>query len=298
MSVNFVHLHVHSQYSLLEGAIRVKDLCQEVARLKMPAVALTDSANLFGAYEFYEKARAAGIKPIFGAEVYYLTKGDLTSRDVKDKKEFLANLILLAKDEEGYHNLCELLSLAHLKGFYYKPRLDRESLSKHSQGLIALSGTMEGEIHQRLLREEKDQAVQAADFLLSTYGDNFYLELQDHQLPLEARVKDAVSELTKELQLPVVATNDCHYLKKDQAEAQLVLECIKKGWTLNEALDRGGTRTEEAYLKTPQEMGKIFKDRPEALANTIKIMEACQFSFESKSYHLPQYKVESGKSLD
>ena len=175
--MDFAHLHVHSQYSLLEGAITIEGLCARVNELGMKACALTDTSNLFGALEFYEKAKASGIKPIFGAEVYYLTAGSLETKDTKRKDQFLANLILLIQNSQGYRNLCKLLSIAHLKGFYYKPRLDKEALQAHSEGLIAISGTLHGEIHRRLLKNENEQAEEALSFLKQTYPGRFYLEI-------------------------------------------------------------------------------------------------------------------------
>ncbi|MDX1387302.1 MAG: PHP domain-containing protein, partial [bacterium] len=279
MKKDFVHLHVHSQYSLLEAPITLDGLCQSVKALGMNSVALTDSGNMFGAYEFYEQAKAHDIRPIFGAQVFYLTGGSLETRDIKRKDHFLANLILLVENEEGYRNLCQLLSIAHLKGFYYKPRLDKETLKKYSAGLIALSGGVHGEIHRRLINEERDLAAEGAGFLLETYPDRFYLEIQDHGLPLEKKVWGPALELAQEQRLPLVATNEVRYLKAAESEAQIVLTCIQTGRTLNEEEDRGGARSDQMYLKSPEEMRKLFKKYPEAIENSLKIAQQCQFEY-------------------
>ncbi len=295
---NFVHLHVHSQYSLLESAITLKELCYAARDMEMPGVALTDSANMFGAYEFHEKARAAGIRPVYGAEVYYLTGGSLESRDAKRKDHFLANLVLLVQNPEGYQNLCTLLSLAHLKGFYYKPRLDKEVLQKHQAGLIALSGTLHGEIHRRLLRDEIAEAEAAAVFLQETFPGRFYLELQDHQLPLEKKLREPLLSLAQKMALPLVATNDCKYLKREQHTAQTVLTCIQSGRTLQEEEDRGETPTDQRYFKSPEEMAALFQGMDEALSNTVKIFNECDFDFKGKVYHFPQFQAPEGMALD
>lgn len=298
MPQDFVHLHVHSQYSLLEAAITIPKLCERVAKLGMKSVALTDSGNMFGAYEFSEQAKAHGLKPILGAQVYYLTAGDLTSRDVKRKDQFLANLILLVQNQEGYRNLCELLSLAHLKGFYYKPRLDKEVLRKHSAGLIALSGGIHGEVQRRLVQEEVEQAQEAATFLAETYPDRFYLELQDHGLPLELKALPLVQNFAQQKSLPMVVTNEVRYLDRKDSEAQRVLHCIQKGWTLHEAEDRLGTTGDQKYLKAPKDIIKSFKDNLEAIENSIKISEEIEFDYGERSYHFPQYQPPHESTLE
>lgn len=297
MKDNFVHLHVHSQYSLLEASITLDKLCRAVKEMEMPAVALTDSGNMFGAYEFFEEAKKAGIKPIFGAQVFYLTGGSMESRDLKRKDHFLANLILLVQNATGYQNLCRLLSLAHLKGFYYKPRLDKEVLRQHSAGLIALSGSVHGEIHRRLINEEVDKAKEAAQFLSEVYGDRFYLEIQDHGLPLERKVLNLVSEFAKDLGTPLVATNECRYLKRAEHLSQIVLHCIQTGRTLSEEEERMGAQTEQRYLKSPQEMKDTLKDFSQPIENSVKIAEQCDFSFQRRVYHFPQYQGPGDRSL-
>ncbi len=298
MSQNFVHLHVHSQYSLLEGAMTLDALCRRVKELGMEAVALTDSGNMFGAHEFYETAREHSIKPVFGAEVYYLTGGSLESRDIKRKDHFLANLILLVQNGTGYRNLCELLSISHLKGFYYKPRLDKETLQKYSEGLIALSGTLHGELHRRLLLNERDLALEAGRFFSQVFPDRFYLEMQDHGLPLEQKVRPLAIALAEELKIPLVATNDCKYLLREHHEAQTVMTCIQTGRTLGEEEERGETPTNLRYLREVSDIKKNFNDIQKAIENSWKISNECDFGFREKSYHFPRFQVEANLSLE
>ncbi|HKX12253.1 MAG TPA: PHP domain-containing protein, partial [bacterium] len=296
--MDFVHLHVHSQYSLLEGAITLDALCNRVRDLGMKAVAVTDAANMFGALEFYETAKAAGIKPIFGAEVYYLTGGSLESRDAKRKDHFLANLILLVQNKTGYQNLCRLLSLAHLKGFYYKARVDKEVLRQHSEGLIAISGTLHGEIHRRWMKSETEEARAAMTYLAETFPERFYLELQDHGITAEKKLNETLPALAKEFGIPLVATNDCKYLKREDYEAHLALACIQSGRTLHEEEERAEYLSEQRYLKSPEEMIKSFKSYDQAIENTIKIAEQCSYGFTDKSYYFPKYDPPAGEDLE
>jgi len=297
MKDQFVHLHVHSQYSLLEASITLDKLCRKVKEMEMSAVALTDAGNMFGAYEFFEETKKAGIKPIFGAQVFYLTGGSMESRDLKRKDHFLANLILLVQNRTGYQNLCRLLSMAHLKGFYYKPRLDKEVLRQHSEGLFALSGSVHGEIHRRLINEETDQAKEAAQFLADVYGDRFYLEIQDHHLPLERKVLPLVSNFAEELGIPLVATNECRYLDQSEHLSQIVLHCIQTGRTLTAEEERMGAQTDQRYLKSTKAMKKALKDYPQAIENSVKISDKCDFSFQQRVYHFPQYQAPAEQTL-
>ncbi|HCU24307.1 MAG TPA: DNA polymerase III subunit alpha, partial [Deltaproteobacteria bacterium] len=296
--MDFVHLHVHSQYSLLEGAITFDALAERLRETGMKACALTDSGNMFGALEFYEKAKSSGFKPIFGAEVYYLTGGSLEVRDLKRRDHFLANLILLVENKTGYQNLCRLLSIAHLQGFYYKPRLDKEVLKKHSEGLIALSGTLHGEIHRRLAKNEVEAAKEALHYLGETFPERFYLEVQDHGLAQEKKLTEALLPLAKQYGVPLVATNDCRYLKREDYEAHLALQCIQSGRTLHEEEERAEYLSEERYLKTPDEMKQNFENIPEAIENTNKISERCNFGFTDKSYYFPAFIPPEAEELD
>ena len=286
----FTHLHVHSQYSLLEGAIKINSLIEQVKQLGMNSVAMTDSGNLFGAVEFYEAATKAGIKPILGAEVYYLTQGSLQQKDTKRKDGLLANLVLLVINEVGYKNLCRLLTIAHLEGFYYKPRLDKVTLAQYHEGLFALSGTLKGEVHSHLLEQNPQLAKIALEELASFYPNRLFLEIQDHGLPQEKLLRPELIRLSQETSIPLVATNDCQYVLAQHQSAHQVLHCIKVGRTLKEEEDRAVFTTDQFYLKSPETMKKAFQDLPEALANTQKIAESCEFKFTFDQYYFPKYE--------
>ncbi|MBI2336981.1 MAG: DNA polymerase III subunit alpha [Deltaproteobacteria bacterium] len=286
----FTHLHVHSQYSLLEGAIKINSLIEQVKQLGMNSVAITDSGNLFGAVEFYETAIKAGIKPILGAEIYYLTQGALQQKETKRKDGLLANLVLLVINEVGYKNLCRLLTIAHLEGFYYKPRLDKQTLAQHHEGLFALSGTLKGEAHHHLLEQNPHLAKTALEELASFYPNRLFLEIQDHGLPQEKLLRPELIRLSQETGIPLVATNDCQYLLAQHQSAHQVLHCIKVGRTLKEEEDRAVFTTDQFYLKSPETMQKAFQDLPEALANTQKIAESCEFKFTFDQYYFPKYE--------
>jgi DNA polymerase-3 subunit alpha len=197
----------------------------------------------------------------------------------------------------GYRNLCQLLSLAHLKGFYYKPRLDKEVLRQHSEGLIALSGSLHGEIHRRILDQELDKAKEAGAFFQEVYGDRFYLEVQDHGLPLEKKALPLVDDLARELGIPLVVTNECRYLKRENHLSQMVLHCIQTGRTLAEEEERMGSGTDQRYLKAPDEIKKNFKEYSKAIENSVKISELCNFSFPERVYHFPRYQAPRNLSL-
>ncbi|MBL7684730.1 MAG: PHP domain-containing protein, partial [Deltaproteobacteria bacterium] len=224
---DFVHLHVHSQYSLLHGAIFLDRLVSQVKKFGMSAVAMTDHTNMFGAVEFYEKAKKEGIRPILGAEVYYLVKGSRLEKTHKVKDDQIAHLILLVENEEGYKNLCRLISSSYLEGFYYKPRLDKEILEKHSKGLFALSACAKGEIPRRIIQGNLDEAKNAAIDLARIFKDRFYLELSDHGLTHEKMVNETLIQFSKELKIPLVATNNAHYLCREDRSSHEALLCIQ-----------------------------------------------------------------------
>jgi DNA polymerase-3 subunit alpha len=295
---DFVHLHVHSQYSLLHGAIFIDRLVAQVKQFGMRAVAVTDHVNLFGAVEFYEKAKKEGVQSILGCEIYYLTKGSRLDRTQKPKDHELAHLILLVENEEGYQNLCQLISASHLEGFYYKPRIDKEILSKHSKGLFALSACAKGEIPRKIIEGRVEEAKIAAKDLAQIFPDHFYLELQDHGLSHEKLVNEAMVEMSKALSIPLVVTNNAHYLKRENREAHEALLCIQTGNMLKEE-DRLSYDGDEFYLKSPEEMCELFADYPEALENTKKIADSCHFDFNFKTYHFPKFvPPEHSKSLE
>ncbi|GAB6877428.1 DNA polymerase III subunit alpha [Thermaerobacter litoralis] len=287
----FVHLHVHSEYSLLDGAARVGELAARAAELGMPALALTDHGVMYGAIDFYKACKKHGIKPIIGCELY-LARRTRHDREPKlDDQPY--HLLALAQNETGYRNLIRIVSRAYAEGFYYKPRADRELLAEYSEGLIVTSGCIGSEIPRLLLEGREEEALQAVRWYLEVFGDRFYFEIQDHGIPEERRAYNRILELAKRFDVPVVATNDVHYLHRDDAAAHEVLLCIQTGKTLD---DPGRMRFDgpEFYLKTPEEMAALFRDVPEALANTVRLAERCQLEFEFGRFLLPHYEVPEG----
>lgn len=292
----FVHLHVHTEYSLLDGAGRIGDLISRAKELNMPALAITDHGVMYGCVEFYKKALAAGIKPIIGCEVYVAPK----SRFEKTMREGDAyfHLILLAENNEGYRNLIELVSRGNTEGFYYKPRIDHELLREYSRGLICLSACIAGEIPRQILRDNLPAAEQLVLEYLDIFDrDHFYLELQDHQLPEQKKANQAMIELAKRHQVSLVATNDLHYIRREDAVCHDVLLCIQTGKTVDEP-NRMRFPSDEFYLKSYEEMAKLFSDYPEALSNTAAIAERCHVELEFGKYHLPQFPVPDGYSAE
>ena len=298
---NFVHLHVHTQYSLLDGAIRIDALLNRVADFGMKSVAITDHGTMFGVLEFYEKADKAGIKPIIGCECYVAPRS-LSDKTTLDSKG-LSHLVLLAENQQGYVNLCKLASIAQLKGFYYKPRIDREILKHYSKGLIALSACLHGEIPRRITEGKIKDADETARFYLDIFGENnFFLEVQNNGIDKQEKVNPALLDMSKRLSIPLVATNDCHYLDKEDVRAHEVLLCIQTGKTIH-AADRFKFGTNQLYFKSPQEMYASFKDYPNALDNTVDIAKRCnvEFDFLSKKdaiYHFPKFEISSGQTED
>jgi len=289
----FVHLHVHTQYSLLDGAIRLPELMAKTKEYNMPAIAITDHGNLFGAIEFYDMAKKAGLKPIIGCEVY-------VAKDHKKKagKEKLTHLLLLSENEKGYKNLLKLVSISYLEGFYYKPRVDKELLSRYHEGLIAMSACLHGEIPALLLKGNYEEAKKVAETYMDIFGkENFFLELQANGLPEQKIVNKELVTLSQELGLPLVATNDCHYLQKSDAYAHDILLCIQTGKNVNDK-NRLRFRNDQFYFKSPQEMIATFDEVPQAIKNTIIIAERCHLELELGNYHFPIFSVPEGKTLE
>jgi DNA polymerase-3 subunit alpha len=294
MSRDLVHLHVHSEYSLLDGAIKVERLVRRAKELGMGAVALTDHGNMFGAVKFYRTARQEGIKPILGMEAY-VTKG---SRKDKTKKKGelsqIHHLIVLAYNDEGYRNLMRLSSIGYLEGFYYRPRIDMEALSQHSGGLIALSSCLRGEVPQAIIHSGREAAREKAECLRDVFGkDNFYLELQDHGIEEERKARAGIIALSRETGIPLVATNDVHYLDKGDVEAHEVLLCLQTSGELEDP-KRFKFKTDELYFKTPDEMYALFGDVPEALENTLAVAERCSIDIDRRGFHLPLFPLPDG----
>ncbi len=291
--MSFVHLHVHSEYSLLDGACRIEALAERAKELGQEAVAITDHGVMYGAVAFYKAAVAAGIKPIIGCEVY------VAPRDRRDKEYSRDNgyshLILLCKNETGYHNLCYLVSCGFLEGFYSKPRIDWPLLKEHAAGLVCLSGCLAGEIPQDILRGDYEAAKARAMELRDAFEpDSFYLEIQNHGIADEARAAQGLIRIHQETGIPLAATNDAHYLKKEDAYTQDVLMCIQMGKTVDDP-NRMKFETQEFYLKDEAEMRALFPELPEAFDNTVKIAQMCNFQFEFGHYHLPKFQLPEGE---
>jgi len=290
---DFVHLHVHSQYSLLDGACLLPKLVEQAHSMRMPALAITDHGNIFGAIEFYTKAMKNGIKPIIGCEAY-IAKSSRFKRGENGSKEPIHHLTLLVKNEQGYKNLIRLVSIAYQEGFYYKPRMDKEVISRYSKGLIALSGCLKGEIASLLLKGQKEEAYAVAEYYRDTFGkDGFYLEMMDHGIKEQKIVNKSLIKMGSELGIGLVATNDVHYLKKEMAHAHAVLLCLQTQTTLDDK-NRMRMSTNEFYIKTAAEMKKLFSEAPEAISNTIKITEMCNLEMDFEKTHLPKYSLPEG----
>ena len=303
----FVHLHVHTEYSMLDGAARVDELVTEVANQGMPAIAITDHGNVFGAYEFNKKALKAGVKPIIGIEAYVAPESRFEKKRVKwaDGGEddvsgggAYTHMTLLAENNDGLSNLFKLSSLASLEGYYYKPRMDRELLSKYAKGIIATTGCPGGEVQTRLRMGAYKEAKQAASELRDIFGpENFYLEIMDHGIDIENRVKTDLLKLGKELGLPLLATNDLHYTRHEDAASHEALLCVQSGSTLADP-KRFKFENSEFYLKSAKEMRALFSEIPESCDNTLLIAERCNITMRENENLLPRYSVPKGETED
>jgi len=296
--MKFTHLHVHSHYSLLDGLPKIDQLLDHVKKLGMDACALTDHGVLYGAIEFFKKAKEKGIKPIIGLEAYVAFEKMQQERPGIDDKRY--HLILLVKDQQGYKNLIKLVTKAHLEGFYYKPRIDHDLLAQHSQGLIGMSACLQGEIPQLILRKKIKEAEELAQKYQKIFGEgNFYLELQHHpNIPEQKNVNEGLISLSKKTGIPIVATCDSHYLNPEDAEAQDILMLINTGADPNDP-ERLTMKKEDLSMKNPKDMQEFFKDLPEALENTQKIAAMCNFEFELGKVKLPQYpSLPEGKTAE
>ncbi|PYT71599.1 MAG: hypothetical protein DMG39_12650 [Acidobacteria bacterium] len=302
----FVHLHVHTDYSLLDGACETSELLDEASRQKMPAVAITDHGNLFAAANFFYEASKRDVKPIIGCEVY-VAKGSRHDRGEKtngnggpDKADLepgmrgTNHLVLLCESPEGYHNLVKLVSAGFLEGFYYKPRIDYELLAKHGKGLIALSACLRGVVTEAVVEQKYEQAKENAYRLRDIFGKgNFFLEIQDQGIDIERRVNPELVRLSKETGIPLVATNDCHYLRHEDAHAQEVLLCIQTGKTMGDA-NRMKFATDQFFFKSAAEMAQIFGEIPEVLSRTVDIASRCNVKIERISNPFPEFQVPKG----
>jgi len=294
----FVHLHCHSEYSLLDGANKIDKLFERIKKLKQPAVAMTDHGNMFGTVEFYREAMSNGIKPIIGCEIYVAPTSRFERKGVdKGPKEYNNHLILLAKNREGYRNLCKLVSLGYTEGFYYKPRIDKEILRELNGGLIALSACLQGEVSQALSGGQFEKAKFAAETYASIFGDRYYIEIQDNKLAEQEKVNRLLVDLAKDLSIPVVATNDCHYGEREDYHAHDVLLCVQTGKTINDD-NRLKLETDELYLKSAEEMHQGFEYCPGAVERTLEIADRCNVELEFGKYHFPNFTPPKEISLD
>ena len=292
MNKNFVHLHLHTEYSLLDGACRIDKLLSHVKNLGQKSVAITDHGVMYGCVDFYKRAKKEGIKPIIGCEVYVATRG---REDKVHKMDGYYHLVLLCKDKTGYQNLIRMVSQGFTEGFYTKPRIDRELLEKYHEGLICLSACLAGEIPRSLVNNDMDKARETAMYYKNLFGEDYYIEIQDHGIEDQQKILPKLISLAKELSIPLVATNDCHYLEKDDAKMQYALICVQTGKTLTDP-DTMEFETEEFYVKSTEEMYELFAYIEEACENTVKIAEKCNFDYEFGVTKLPKYITPDGSS--
>jgi len=311
---SFVHLHLHTQYSLLDGAIRIQDLTAKAREFGVPAVAQTDHGNMFGCIDFYNQCKKAGIKPIIGSEVYYTpgTRHDrispkkaknLGSQDENESNYQIHHLILLCKNFQGYQNLCKLISAAYLEGFYYRPRIDMDLLRQYKDGLICTTACLKGEVGYNFFTGQDEKAIRAIERLRELFGEDFYLEIQSNGISEQEIANKKIIAYARANNVRLVATNDCHYMTAEDAMAQEVLMCIQTGKTLNDEA-RMKLTTNEFYYKSPEVMRKLFEDVPDACDATLEIADKCNVEFSWKDekgkqiYHLPDYPIETGESLN
>ena len=311
---SFVHLHLHTQYSLLDGAIRLPDLIQRAKELEVPAIAQTDHGNMFGAIDFYTRCKDAGIKPILGSEVYF-TPGSrhdrisprkakaLSNQDAQESSHQIHHLILLCKNNQGYENLCKMLSLAYLEGFYYKPRIDIELLKKYGEGLVCTTACLKGEVGYNFFTGQDTRAVSAIKKLHEVFQDDFYLEIQENGLPEQKIVNEKVIEYAAENGMKIVATNDSHYMTPEDATAQEVLLCVQTGKSFHDE-NRMRMTSQEFYYKSPAEMREAFSYIPQACDNTLEIADKCNVELKwtdedgNQIYHLPDFPIDTGETTD
>src|ERR1043166_3219255 len=290
---SFVHLHLHTEYSLLDGAIRMRELMRKAAEYEMPAVAMTDHGNLFGAIEFYQEAERAGIKPIIGCEAYIAPKSH--KEKATSMREAAYHFTLLAENEMGYRNLVKLITTAHLDGFHYRPRIDKELLAAHSSGLIGLSGCLASEVNSSIQANKIDNAKQAAAEYRDILGaENFFMELHDHGMAEQRQCNQVLPRIAKDLGVGLVAANDVHFLRRSGHAAHDVMLCIGTGKMVQD--ENRMHYAPELYFKSPEEMRELFKDFPEAITNTLEIAERCDLKIEFGKSKYPEYPAPEGVS--
>src|SRR6185436_1722681 len=287
---DFVHLHLHTEYSLLDGACRLDRLMDKAHELKFSSLAITDHGVLYGAIDFYKAAREKGIKPIIGCEVYVAPGSRLDKKTSTGGRDVYNHLVLLAKDEVGYKNLIQLTTKAHLEGYYYKPRIDKEILAAHKEGLIALSGCLASEIPEAIMKDQLPKAREAIDWFKQTLGaENFYLELQNHSLAEQAKVNRQLIPWANEFGLKLVATNDVHYVEKDHSHAHDCLICIGTQTLLSDS-KRMKYAPQQFYLRSAKEMAALFNEVPDAVRNTLEVAEKCNLEIQFGKLHYPVFQ--------
>src|SRR5688572_5524232 len=294
----FVHLHVHSEYSLLDGAAQLEKLVGKAKELRFPALALTDHGNLFGAIDFYQAAQKAGIKPILGCELYVAPRTRKERGSEDGSYEGANHLTVLVRNLAGYKNLIKLVSRAYLEGFYYKPRVDKEVLAQHADGLLVLSGCLNSEVSRLLSAGEVERAQEAAGWYREVFGkDHYFMEVQAHGLDEQTRVTGETLRIAGAIGAPVVGTNDSHYLEAGHARAHEALLCIQTGATLLDPR-RWRFASSEFYVKSAEEMAQVFTELPEACRNTLAVAERCNLILEFGTFHLPRYVAPEGHTLE
>jgi DNA polymerase-3 subunit alpha len=294
----FVHLHLHSHYSLLDAAIRIPDLAQQVAAMGMPAVAITDHGNIFGAFQFHRAALKAGIRPVIGCEVYVAPEDHRDRSPVPGRRKPYDHLVLVAENDRGYSTLVRLVSEGYLEGFYHKPRISKQLLADHSEGLIGLSACLSGEVSRLLLNRDTKGALACAEGYREILGaESFFLEIQDHGLADEEFVREGMVELSRASGIEIVATNDCHFHRREDTFAHKVLIGIGLNRNL-EDLQRGYPYNAEFYVKSPAEMHELFAQYPGACERTVEIASRCHVRFDTDNLHLPKYQVPDGSNLE
>ena len=294
--MSFTHLHVHTEYSLLDGFSNIKKLVKRAKEMDMPAMAITDHGTMFGVIEFYHAAKEAGIKPIIGLEAY-LSARSMKEHDAKEDRRS-SHLLLLAQNETGYKNLLQIASTAQLEGFYYYPRIDKDYLSKHTEGLICTSGCMSAEVPRLIRQGQVEAARRSLDWYYDLFGrENFFLELQQHDVPDLEMINRTLMELGPHYQSSYVATNDAHYINPEDAKYQDILLAIQTGALLSDP-DRMRMTDPSYYLRSPQEMQSLFAEVPESLSNTLLIAERCNVKLDVKDYRLPLFEVPDGQTAE
>jgi len=292
---DFVHLHVHTEYSLLDGLSKIHDLVEKTKQLKMKSIAITDHGVMYGVIKFFNTCKELGIKPIIGCEIYMAQRSRFDKQPKTDADQ--KHLVLLAKDLKGYRNLMKIVTQSHLEGFYYKPRADMALLAENHQGIIALSACLEGEIPSLILQDNYKAAIKKAKEFLDIFGKDFYLEIQSHpKIAKQDVANKGIIKLSRELGIPLVATNDSHYIDKEDAEAQDVLLAIQTRKTINDPDRLSMLDSPDFYIKTPQEMAEAFSDYPEAIENTVKIAEKCNLEIPIAQKTYPNFPLPANET--